>query len=80
MRTRLYGQLARTEALALDDEIEALGQTYQDIAVAGACSPEQRELFLDAGPAKPHPWTAPARIVDGRLDYSEPGGSRDLFD
>lgn len=49
MRTRLYGQLARTEALALDDEIETLGQTYQDVAVAGACSPEQRELFLNAG-------------------------------
>jgi len=28
---------------------------------------------IDAGPAKPHPWTGPARIVDGRLDYSEPG-------
>jgi aspartate racemase len=49
MRTRLYGQLARTEALALDEEIEELGQTYQDIAVTGACSPEKRELFLDAG-------------------------------
>ena len=33
----------------------------------------------DLGPAKPHPWTAPARIVDGKLDYSEPGGMRDLF-
>lgn len=48
MRTRLYGQLARTDALALDDEIEELGQTYQEIAVAGACSPEQRELLLYA--------------------------------
>src|SRR4051812_35678677 len=38
MRTRVYGQLARTEALALDHEIEEVGQTYQDIAVAGACS------------------------------------------
>ena len=34
----------------------------------------------DAGPPKPHPWTAPARIVDGRLDYSEPGQVQDLFD
>jgi aspartate racemase len=49
MRTRLYGQLACTEALALDDEIEILGQAYQDVAVAGACSAAQRELFLDAG-------------------------------
>jgi len=49
MRTRLYGQLARTRAIALDDEIDRLGQTYQDIAVAGMCSPEQRALLLDAG-------------------------------
>lgn len=49
MRTRLYGQLARTEALALDDEIDTLGQSYQEMAVAGTCSPERRELFLDAG-------------------------------
>jgi aspartate racemase len=49
MRTRLYGQLARTEAIALDDEIETLGQTYQDIAVAGTCEPGQRDLLVDAG-------------------------------
>jgi aspartate racemase len=49
MRTRLYGQLARTAAIALDDEIELLGQTYQDVAVAGVCHPEQRALFVDAG-------------------------------
>ena len=49
MRTRLYGKLARTEALALDGEMDLIGQTYQDVAVAGACSPTQRALFLDAG-------------------------------
>jgi len=49
MRTRLYGQLARTEAVALDDEIESLGQTYQDIAVAGTCTADQRAQFLNAG-------------------------------
>jgi len=49
MRTRLYCQLHQTEAVALDDEIETVGQTYQDIAVAGACSPAQGQLFLDAG-------------------------------
>jgi aspartate racemase len=49
MRTRLYGQLARTQAIVLDDRIEILGQTYQDIAVAGVCTPLQRALFLDAG-------------------------------
>lgn len=49
MRTRLYGQLKRTEAVALDDDIETLGQTYLDVAVAGACLPSQRQVFLDAG-------------------------------
>jgi aspartate racemase len=49
MRTRLYGKLARTEALALDDETDVIGQTYQDVAVAGVCSPQQQALFLDAG-------------------------------
>lgn len=49
MRTRLYGQLARTKAIALDDEIDILGQTYQEVAVAGTCSTGQRERFLDAG-------------------------------
>lgn len=49
MRTRLYGQLVDTGPIVLDDEIDRLGQSYQDMAVAGACTPEQRALFLDAG-------------------------------
>lgn len=49
MRTRLYGQLVDTGAIVLDDEIDRLGQSYQDMAVAGACTPAQRALFLDAG-------------------------------
>lgn len=49
MRTRLYGQLTRTTLIALDNEIESLGQNYQEIAVADACSLSQRDLFLEAG-------------------------------
>lgn len=49
IRTRLYGQLARTRAIALDDEIESLGQLYQDMAVAGSCDPSTRARFLEAG-------------------------------
>ena len=49
MQTRLYGKLAQTEALAPDDDIDLIGQTYQDIAVAGTCSPSQRALFIEAG-------------------------------
>lgn len=49
MRTRLYGQLRRTRAIALEDQIESLGQRYQDMAVAGVCSPADRAAFLKAG-------------------------------
>ena len=49
MRTRLYGQLTRTAAVVCDDDIERLGQLYQDVAVRGACSAEQRGILFDAG-------------------------------
>jgi aspartate racemase len=49
VRTRLYGQLAQTEAFALDDEIETIGQAYQEMAVTGVCQPAQRDLFIGAG-------------------------------
>ena len=41
--------MTQTEAVALDDEIETLGQAYQDMAVAGQCSDADRVLFLHAG-------------------------------
>ncbi|MEP2532772.1 aspartate/glutamate racemase family protein [Shimia sp.] len=49
MRTKLYGQLTKTRAVALEPEIDTLGQTYQDMAVAGICAADQRAVFLDAG-------------------------------
>ena len=49
MRTRLYGQLRRTEAVALDEEADSFGQLYQDIAISGACSEEARATFFEAG-------------------------------
>jgi aspartate racemase len=49
MRTRLYGQLRDTQAVACDDDIERLGALYQEIAVAGACTDAQREIFYGAG-------------------------------
>ena len=78
MRTRLYGQLARTEAVALDDEIETLGQTYQDIAVAGACREDQRALFLDAGARMINDLGAEAIVLAGTdlnlaFDGQDPG-------
>jgi aspartate racemase len=78
MRTRLYGQLHQTEAVALDDEIETLGQTYQDVAVAGACSQPQRQLFLDAGRRMVDEQGAEAIVLAGTdlnlaFDGQEPG-------
>ncbi|MGX9855973.1 aspartate/glutamate racemase family protein [Limimaricola variabilis] len=49
MRTRLYGQLERTQAVALDDEIDRLGQLYQDLAVAGRCDTATRAALIEAG-------------------------------
>lgn len=49
MRTRLYGQLRRTRAIALEGEIEGLGQLYQDMAVEGFCDAPTRARFLAAG-------------------------------
>ncbi len=49
MRTRLYGQLVRTEAVAPEGDLAALGKLYQDIAVAGACTDAQRATLLEAG-------------------------------
>ena len=49
MRTRLYGQLHQTRAVARDDDIERLGQMYQDVAVSGVCTDEQRAAFFEAG-------------------------------
>lgn len=49
MRTKLYGQLGQTDAVALEDELEPLGQTYLDMALSGHCTDAQRDIFLDAG-------------------------------
>jgi aspartate/glutamate racemase len=55
MRTRFYGQLQKTRAVALDDEIETLGQLYQDVAVQGHCPESTRRAFFDAGRRSDNP-------------------------
>ena len=49
MRTRLYGQLVRTQAVVPGEDLEELGALYQAIAVSGACTPEQRTRLIEAG-------------------------------
>lgn len=78
MRTRLYGQLRRTEAVALDDDIERLGQNYQEVAVAGRCSQAQRQLFIEAGRRMIEDHGAEAIVLAGTdlnlaFDGQEPG-------
>ncbi len=47
MRTGLYGQLENTNSIA-PENLDEIGQTYQDMAVAGHCTGVQRKLFLNA--------------------------------
>ncbi|RLK08042.1 aspartate/glutamate racemase family protein [Ruegeria conchae] len=78
MQTKLYGQLGQTRAVALEDEIEMLGQTYQDMAVAGVCSDQDRALFLDAGRRMVDDLNADAVVLAGTdlnlaFDGRDPG-------
>ncbi len=65
MRTRLYGQLERTEAVAPDTDLVGLGRVYQDIAVAGACTDAQRATLLEAGRAMVRDQGAEAVVLAG---------------
>jgi len=49
MRTRLYGQLEKTEAVAPAGDLDTLGKLYQDMAISGICTDEQRQVFFEAG-------------------------------
>lgn len=49
MRSHLFGQLKRTKALAPAEDFDAVGQAYQDMAIAGVCTDADRALFLAAG-------------------------------
>lgn len=78
MRTKLYGQLARTEAVALDAEIDTIGQAYQEMAVAGHCTPAERTLFVEAGRRMVQEMGAEAIVLGGTdlglaFDGQDPG-------
>lgn len=49
MRTRLFGLMKRTEALAPDEQFQEVGQLYQDMAITGTCPASTRALLFDAG-------------------------------
>ena len=48
MRSKLYGQLRRTEAVIPADP-GAVGAAYRDMAITGACDEARRALFVEAG-------------------------------
>lgn len=78
MRSRLYGELVKTEAVALDDRIDELGGAYQDVAVAGHCTEEQRALFLESGRRMVEDQGADAIVLAGTdlnlaFDGQDPG-------
>ena len=65
-------------ALASPDEIEVLGQAYQDMAVSGFCTDDQRALFLDAGARMVRDLGADAIVLAGTdlnlaFDGQDPG-------
>lgn len=65
MRTKLYGQLQQTEAVAPAGDLLALGQVYQDIATSGICSKDQRDIFFAAGQQMTDEQGAQAIILAG---------------
>jgi aspartate racemase len=49
MRSRLYGQLVRTESVAPAGDLMALGRVYQEVATSGTCTEDQRATLFEAG-------------------------------
>jgi len=49
MRTKLYGQLEKTSAVAPQENLSAVGDTYREMAVRGSCSDTERAVFLEEG-------------------------------
>lgn len=49
MRSRLYGQLRRTEAVVPEGNLLSIANTYESVAVGGVCSDAQRAAFFEAG-------------------------------
>ena len=78
MHSRLYGELTKTEAIALDDRLDEIGGAYQDMAVSGHCTEEQRKLFLEAGRRMVEDQGADAIVLAGTdlnlaFDGQDPG-------
>ena len=78
MRTRLYGQLEKTKAVVLEEDIADLGRTYLDVALSGVCSEEARQTFFAAGRSMVQDQGADAIVLAGTdlglaFDGRDPG-------
>ena len=78
MRTRLFGKLVRTEAVAPHGDLAALGRLYQDVATTGTCTQEQRATLFEAGRGMFEEQGAQAIVLAGTdlglaFDGNDPG-------
>ncbi|MGZ2258373.1 aspartate/glutamate racemase family protein [Roseobacter sp. A03A-229] len=78
MRTKLYGQLTQTAAVFPQDNREAVGQAYVDMAIRGHCSEDDRALFFEAGRCMVEDQGAEAIVMAGTdlnlaFDGHDPG-------
>ena len=67
----------RTEAVSPDTDLTALGKVYQDMAVSGVCTPEQRATLIDEGRRIVHEPGAEAVVLAGTdLNLAFDGGAQ----
>ena len=78
MRTKLYGQLSRTDAVAPADNLQEVADAYLDMALSGKCSDAARALFFEAGTKMVNGQSADAIVLAGTdlglaFDGHDPG-------
>ncbi|WP_298842292.1 aspartate/glutamate racemase family protein [uncultured Roseobacter sp.] len=78
MRTKLYGQLEETRAVAPSDDLDRVADTYLRMALSGQCTDESRALFFEAGRAMTDAHGADAVVLAGTdlglaFDGHDPG-------
>lgn len=78
MRSKLYGQLSKTRAVAPTDTLQQVADAYLDTALNGRCSDAARALFFDAGTQMVRNQGADAIVLAGTdlglaFDAHDPG-------
>ncbi|MFK7879107.1 aspartate/glutamate racemase family protein [Roseobacter sp.] len=78
MRTRLYGQLTNTRAVAPDGNLDMVGKTYLDMALRGKTTDADRTFFFEVGRRMVEDQGADAVVLAGTdlglaFDGQDPG-------